>query len=172
MTTRSIAPCMPSRGNRGMKTDHGKHLYRQSTKIENMYSRVKDFRTINTRYDRCATPSYPPSASQRPLCSGSNQCVLRLKALPTMWDEDVFQTLDMDWRRQRAIRLHSSLGYQPPAPEVLQWPCATSTNFAAPSASFKPNRQLTYPLNRLMGSGQGQASAALDLTSRKIVDMR
>lgn len=33
---------------------HGSMLYRQRHKIENMSGRLKDWRGIHTRYDRCA----------------------------------------------------------------------------------------------------------------------
>ena len=33
---------------------HDAILYRQRHKIENMFGRLKDWRRVNTRYDRCA----------------------------------------------------------------------------------------------------------------------
>ena len=33
---------------------HDRTLYRQRHKIENMFGRIKDWRRIHTRYDRCA----------------------------------------------------------------------------------------------------------------------
>jgi transposase len=34
--------------------EHDRELYRQRHKIENMFGRLKDWRHIHTRYDRCA----------------------------------------------------------------------------------------------------------------------
>ena len=46
--------CIPSKSNRKMPIDHDRDLYRQRHKIENMFGRLKDWRRIHTRYDRCA----------------------------------------------------------------------------------------------------------------------
>ena len=54
LTARGIVPCIPSRANRRIKIDHDKNLYRQRHKVENMFGRLKDWRRIHTRYDRCA----------------------------------------------------------------------------------------------------------------------
>ena len=51
---RGIAACIPSRTNRKMPIEHDRSLYRQRHKIENMFGRIKDWRRIHTRYDRCA----------------------------------------------------------------------------------------------------------------------
>ena len=46
--------------------EHDRVLDRQRHKIENLFGRLKDWRRIHTRYDRCAPiPSCLPSASQR-----------------------------------------------------------------------------------------------------------
>ena len=39
---------------RKIRIDHDRALYRQRHKIENMFGRIKDWRRIHTRYDRCA----------------------------------------------------------------------------------------------------------------------
>ena len=49
-----IAACIPSKSNRKQPIDHDRDLYRQRHKIENMFGRLKDWRRIHTRYDRCA----------------------------------------------------------------------------------------------------------------------
>ena len=54
LTARHIAPCIPSKVNRKVQIPHDKTLYRQRHKIENMFGRLKDWRRIHTRYDRCA----------------------------------------------------------------------------------------------------------------------
>jgi len=54
LSKRGIAPCIPSKTNRKIQIDYDKTLYRQRHKIENMFGRLKDWRRIHTRYDRCA----------------------------------------------------------------------------------------------------------------------
>ncbi len=51
---RGISPCIPSKINRKQTIPHDRTLYRQRHKIENMFGRLKDWRRIHTRYDRCA----------------------------------------------------------------------------------------------------------------------
>lgn len=51
---KGIKPCIPSRKNRKKKRRHGKTLYKQRHKIENMFARIKDWRRIAMRFDRCA----------------------------------------------------------------------------------------------------------------------
>ena len=54
LTVRGITPCIPSKANRKIPIPHDKDLYRQRHKIENMFGKLKDWRRIATRYDRCA----------------------------------------------------------------------------------------------------------------------
>ncbi len=54
LTLRGITPCIPSRANRREAIQHDRALYRQRHKIENMFGKLKDWRRIHTRYDRCA----------------------------------------------------------------------------------------------------------------------
>jgi transposase len=51
---RGITACTPSKINRKAPLPHDAALYRQRHKIENMFGRLKDWRCIHTRYDRCA----------------------------------------------------------------------------------------------------------------------
>jgi transposase len=51
---RGITPCIPSKANRKVQIDHDRTLYRHRHRIENMFGRLKDWRRIHTRYDRCA----------------------------------------------------------------------------------------------------------------------
>ena len=51
---RDIQPCIPSKRNRRSAFPHNVDLYRKRHKIENMFARLKDWRRISTRYDRCA----------------------------------------------------------------------------------------------------------------------
>ena len=54
LTERGIAACIPSKSNRKIAIPHDPALYRQRHKIENMFGKLKDWRRIHTRYDRCA----------------------------------------------------------------------------------------------------------------------
>ena len=51
---RGTAPCIPPRSNRKVQYDYDKTLYKQCYKIENVFGRIKDWRRVATRYDRCA----------------------------------------------------------------------------------------------------------------------
>ncbi len=54
LTERGIEPCIPSSRSRKVPIPHDRALYRQRHKIENMFARLKDWRRVATRYDRCA----------------------------------------------------------------------------------------------------------------------
>lgn len=54
LTAKGITPCIPSRSNRKKPYDYNKKLYKQRHKVENMFGKLKDWRRIATRYDRCA----------------------------------------------------------------------------------------------------------------------
>ena len=54
LTERGIAPCIPSSKSRKVPIPYDKALYRQRHRIENMFGRLKDWRRIAMRYDRCA----------------------------------------------------------------------------------------------------------------------
>jgi len=54
LAKRGITACIPSKSNRKAPIEHDRSLYRQRHKIENMFGRLKDWRRIHTRYDRCA----------------------------------------------------------------------------------------------------------------------
>jgi putative transposase len=54
LAARAIAPCIPSTRSRKVPISHDKTLYRQRHRIENMFGRMKDWRRIAMRYDRCA----------------------------------------------------------------------------------------------------------------------
>ena len=49
-----ITPCIPSRRNRNKKVPYSKRLYKMRHKVENLFAKLKDWRPIATRYDRCA----------------------------------------------------------------------------------------------------------------------
>ena len=49
-----IEPCIPGRSNRTEPVEYDRVLYKQRNRIERMFGRLKDWRRIATRYDRCA----------------------------------------------------------------------------------------------------------------------
>src|SRR4029077_10847308 len=74
LARRSVAACIPSKSNRKVAIPYDAALYRQRHKIENMFGRLKDWRRIHTRYDRCAhTYLCRQSASPLPSSFGSDQ---------------------------------------------------------------------------------------------------
>lgn len=54
LADRGIAACIPSKKSRKVPIPHDRKLYRQRHRIENMFGKLKDWRRIHTRYDRCA----------------------------------------------------------------------------------------------------------------------
>lgn len=54
LIAKGIAPCIPSKTHRKIPIPHDRALYRQRHRIENMLGKLKDWRRIYTRYDRCA----------------------------------------------------------------------------------------------------------------------
>ena len=54
LRTRGITPCIPPRRSRKRPCSYDQNLYKQRHKIEIMFGRIKDWRRIAMRYDRCA----------------------------------------------------------------------------------------------------------------------
>jgi transposase len=54
LAARGIAPRIPSTRSRKVPIPHDATLYRQRRRIEIMFGRLKDWRRIAMRYDRCA----------------------------------------------------------------------------------------------------------------------
>ena len=54
LVEKNITPCIPSIKSRKVPIAYDKTLYRQRHKVENMFAKLKDWRRIATRYDRCA----------------------------------------------------------------------------------------------------------------------
>jgi transposase len=54
LKAKAITPCIPPRKGRNFPAGYCKTLYKQRHKVENMFSRLKDWRRVATRYDRCA----------------------------------------------------------------------------------------------------------------------
>ena len=54
LIARGIAPCIPPRAKRKHPASYCKALYKQRHKVENLFAKLKDWRRIAMRYDRCA----------------------------------------------------------------------------------------------------------------------
>jgi transposase len=54
LPNKGITPCIPGRRGRQEFIPYDKELYKQRHKIEIMFGRLKDWRGIAMRYDRCA----------------------------------------------------------------------------------------------------------------------
>ena len=54
LVERGISPCIPPHAKRKIQHSYDPVLYRQRHRVENMFARLKDWRRIHTRYDRCA----------------------------------------------------------------------------------------------------------------------
>ena len=54
LAARGIQPCIPSSRSRKRPYPFDKDLYRQRHKIENLFAKLRDWRRVATRYDRCA----------------------------------------------------------------------------------------------------------------------
>jgi transposase len=54
LAARGTQPCIPPTKSRKTPLDYDKTLYRQRHRIENLFAKLKDWRRIATRYDRCA----------------------------------------------------------------------------------------------------------------------
>ena len=67
---KEIKPCIPGRNAGKVPVKYDKLRYRRRNRIEIMFGRLKDWRRIATRYDRCQKFSFPPSPSMPPCCSG------------------------------------------------------------------------------------------------------
>lgn len=53
LADQGITACIPSKANRKVPIPHDLVLYRQRHRIENAFGRIKDWRRVATRYDRC-----------------------------------------------------------------------------------------------------------------------
>ena len=50
---RRTRPCIPGRKSRNKAVRYDKSRYRRRDRIERMFGRLKDWRRVSTRYDRC-----------------------------------------------------------------------------------------------------------------------
>jgi transposase len=55
LQAKGITPCIPGRKSRIMPVKYDKRRYRSRSRIEIMFGRLKDWRRVATRYDRCPT---------------------------------------------------------------------------------------------------------------------
>jgi transposase len=54
LIAKGITPCIPPKKTRKVQHDYDKALYKKRHKIECSFGRIKDWRRIAMRYDRCA----------------------------------------------------------------------------------------------------------------------
>ena len=54
LRAKGITPCIPGKKNRKIPISYDQTLYKQRHKIEIMFGRLKDWRRIAMRYDRCS----------------------------------------------------------------------------------------------------------------------
>ncbi len=54
LVQQGITPCIPSRHRRKKPVHDHRRLDRRRHKIETLFSRLKDWRRLGTRYDHCA----------------------------------------------------------------------------------------------------------------------
>ncbi len=52
---KGIKPCIPGRKSRSFPVKYDKRRYKRRNRIEIMCGRLKDWRRVATRYDRCPT---------------------------------------------------------------------------------------------------------------------
>ena len=53
-TARGITLCIPPKSNRKVRYHPDKAVYKKRHRIENLFAKIKDWRHIHTRCDRCA----------------------------------------------------------------------------------------------------------------------
>ncbi len=53
LEAKGIQPCIPGRRSRNEPVRYDKRRYRRRSRIEIMFGRLKDWRRVATRYDRC-----------------------------------------------------------------------------------------------------------------------
>ena len=54
LTARGITPCIPPKSNSKVQYRYDKATYKKRHLVENLFAKIKDWRRIHTRYDRCA----------------------------------------------------------------------------------------------------------------------
>ena len=54
LKSRGIEPCIPGRKGRKEPVEYDEERYKDRNLIERMFGKLKDWRRVSTRYDRCA----------------------------------------------------------------------------------------------------------------------
>jgi len=54
LLAKGITPCIPSKRTRKIQIPYNRSIYAKRHMIENLFAKLKDWRRIATRYDRCA----------------------------------------------------------------------------------------------------------------------
>ncbi len=54
LESREIEPCIPGRKARKVPVEYNEERYKNRNLVERMFGKLKDWRRISTRYDRCA----------------------------------------------------------------------------------------------------------------------
>jgi transposase len=78
LADKDITPCIPPTNNRKVSIAYDKALYRQRHKVESMFAKLKDWRRIATRYDRCAHTFFSAICIAAAVAFYRNQRVLSL----------------------------------------------------------------------------------------------
>ncbi len=73
-----ITSCIPPRAKRKHPATYCKILYKQGHKVENMFAKLKDWRRIAMRFDRCAHTFLSAIQIAAVVIFWINQCVLPL----------------------------------------------------------------------------------------------
>ena len=73
---KGITPCIPGRRNRKEPIGYDEVLYKQRNLIERMFGKLKDWRRIATRYDRCADLFMAAMDRRRPFSSSARSAGL------------------------------------------------------------------------------------------------
>jgi transposase len=70
---KGIKPCIPGRKSRNKVVKYDKRRYKRRNRIEIMFGRLKDWRRVATRYDRCSNAYLSAIALAATVIFGSDQ---------------------------------------------------------------------------------------------------
>jgi transposase len=110
LTARGTTPCIPPRKNRRVQHPYDTTLYRQRYRVEVMFGRLKDWRRIAMRYDRCAHTFMSAIVIAATVIFWINQRVLTLVLLHSRPPETVNLPVDKFALVRRQIRLFTGGG--------------------------------------------------------------
>ena len=54
LTARGVTPCIPPKAARKVQFRSDKTAYKKRHLVENLFAKIKEWRRVRTRYDRCA----------------------------------------------------------------------------------------------------------------------